>query len=223
MSVKPELELTADGSHTLFVPSLNEHYHSVNGAVQESAHIFIDAGLRYSTKQETRIFEVGFGTGLNAFLTLMELNNSDRTINYTTIEAYPLPSSIIQKLNYADKYTEEDRRLFYKLHEAEWGQETQIKQGFYLTKLEADFTFFDFSSINNIDIIYFDAFAPDKQPNMWSQEIFDKLYTASSYKGILVTYCAKGNVRRMMQQAGYTVERLPGPPGKREMLRATKG
>lgn len=223
MSVKPKLEVTADGSHTLFVPALDEHYHSVNGAIQESFHIFIDAGLHHSKKEDISIFEVGFGTGLNAFLTFVDSNQSGKTIHYTTVESYPLSDSIVRELNYTQRYAEEMQEYFYKLHQAEWNKEVRISENFYLTKLQADFTSFDFSLIDNpVDIIYFDAFAPDKQPDMWTQDIFNNLYKITAEDGILVTYCAKGVVRRMMQQGGYKVERLPGPPGKREMLRATK-
>lgn len=224
MSVKPVIELTADGSHTLFVPGLDEHYHSVNGAIQESTHVFIEAGLKYCKKDVIHIFEIGFGTGLNAFLTLLSSRNRTNKIHYTSVEAYPLSNTIIQKLNYSHNHSQTDQDLYYKLHTAEWGKEVEITPNFTLTKIKADFTHFDFTQITyNIDIIYFDAFAPDKQSDMWTQEIFDKLYSITGNSGLLVTYCAKGAVRRMMQQAGYTTERLPGPPGKREMLRATKG
>lgn len=224
MSVTPEIELTADGSHTLFVPELNEHYHSVNGAVQESTHIFINTGLHHCRKKDIHIFEVGFGTGLNALLTLIDIQNTQRTVHYTTIEAFPLPDSIIQNLNHAKKYSDDIQRLYHNLHKADWGKEVQIAPNFFLTKIKANFTQFNLTTINEpVDIIYFDAFAPDKQPDMWTQQIFDNLFNISHSQGILVTYCAKGIVRRMMQQAGFIVERLPGPPGKREMLRATKG
>ena len=223
MSVKPEIELTADGSHTLFVSELNEHYHSVNGAIQESTHVFIETGLHACKKDTINILEIGFGTGLNAFLTLLNIKNTPKKVHYAGIEAYPLPASIIRDLNYTEKHTPEEQNLYYKLHDVEWGKATEVLSNFYLTKIETDFTQFDFSAIKEqVDLIYFDAFAPDKQSEMWSQEIFDRLYTITNYQGILVTYCAKGAVRRMMQQAGYKVERLPGPPGKREMLRATK-
>ncbi|NDV78159.1 tRNA (5-methylaminomethyl-2-thiouridine)(34)-methyltransferase MnmD [Dysgonomonas sp. 511] len=222
MSVKPEIELTADGSHTLFVPSLNEHYHSVNGAIQESTHIFINTGLKACSKNEIRIFEVGFGTGLNAFLTILEACKQQISIHYTSVEAYPLDKSVTDKLNYTEGYAGEEKSLFYQLHEAQWDEGIPILPDFHLTKLEADFTQFDFSQLKNIDLIYFDAFAPDKQPGLWTQQIFDNLFKIAAENAILVTYCAKGAVRRMMQQAGFTVERLPGPPGKREMLRATK-
>ncbi|MBK5722608.1 tRNA (5-methylaminomethyl-2-thiouridine)(34)-methyltransferase MnmD [Dysgonomonas sp. Marseille-P4677] len=224
MSVKPVIELTADGSHTLFVPELGEHYHSINGAIQESIHVFINSGLKCCTKDIVQIFEIGFGTGLNAFLTLLNANNCGKKILYTTVEAYPLPDSLIQELNYSQNHSKADQDLYHKLHTVDWGREVEITENFTLTKIKDDFTHFDFSQIkHNVDIVYFDAFAPDKQSDMWTQQIFNQLYDVTNYQGVLVTYCAKGMVRRMMQQAGYTTERLPGPPGKREMLRATKG
>lgn len=221
MSVRPVIEITGDGSHTLFLPELEEHYHSINGAIQESMHVFIEAGLCHTKQDTVHIFEVGFGTGLNAFLSLME-SDTFREIHYTTIEAYPLPLSIISQLNYGEKYSKEQQNLFYKLHDVEWGIEQEITPNFYITKIQADLNQIDFESIRPVDIIYFDAFAPDKQAEMWSQQIFDHLYNVTNTGGMLVTYCAKGAVRRMMQQSGYKTERLPGPPGKREMLRATK-
>ncbi|MDH6309124.1 tRNA U34 5-methylaminomethyl-2-thiouridine-forming methyltransferase MnmC [Dysgonomonas sp. PFB1-18] len=223
MSVSPEIILTADGSHTLFVPELDEHYHSVNGAIQESTHIFINIGLHQVQKETIRIFEVGFGTGLNAFLTLTDEYTKEKTIHYTAIEAYPLPLEIITKLNYAEQYPTSGQLLFQGLHKAEWDKVVKITPYFRLKKLTGDLTSFDYNLIEeSVDIIYFDAFAPDKQPDMWTQDIFDRMYAITAPQGVLVTYCAKGSVRRMMQQAGYKVERLPGPPGKREMLRATK-
>lgn len=223
MSVKPVIEITADGSHTLFIPELDEHYHSVNGAIQESNHVFIETGLKHCKKRVIHIFEIGFGTGLNAYLTLLNNRDSETKIYYTAIEAYPLSNTLIESLNYSHNQTQSDKNLYHKLHTAAWGTAVEIVENFILTKIEADFTHFEFSKItHDIDIIYFDAFAPEKQSNMWTQEIFDKLYSITSNEGFLVTYCAKGVVRRMMQQAGYTTERLPGPPGKREMLRATK-
>lgn len=225
MDMRPIIEITSDGSHTLFVPELEEHYHSINGAVQESRHVFIETGLFHFIKQKKtviNIFEVGFGTGLNAFLTLINAPR-DFVVNYVSIEAYPLPMCIVTDLNYADNYNEEEQFLFKKLHEVEWGSMQAITPSFNLTKIEADFTKYLFTDLQQgIDITYFDAFAPDKQPEMWNQDFFNSLYESTNQKGILVTYCAKGVVRRMMQQAGYTTERLPGPPGKREMLRATK-
>ena len=222
MSKTPEtiLELTADGSHTLFVPHLNEHYHSVNGAIQEANHVFLDAGLHECRKNEVSVFEVGFGTGLNTLLTALYAEKYQKIIKYTSIEAFPLSLDIVEKLNYASI---EDTSLYHKLHEVEWESEQDISENFILTKIEADFTSFDFSKLENqIDVIYFDAFAPDVQGAMWSQSIFDAMYSICKPDGILTTYCAKGVVRRSMQAAGFAVERIPGPPGKREMLRARK-
>lgn len=216
------IESTADGSHTLFVPSLNEHYHSVNGARQESDHIFIKSAFEVSSKDIVNILEIGFGTGLNAYLTLQASQSQSRKVNYTSLELYPLPLTVTEKLNYSDQDSEEDKILFRKLHEVSWEEENELTALFHITKIQTDFTKMSWTVTQPYDIIYFDAFAPDKQPDMWNQSVFDYLYNNTTSGGILTTYCAKGIVRRMMQQAGYLVERLPGPPGKREMLRATK-
>lgn len=218
--LKPIVEQTADGSHTLFVPELNEHYHSVNGAVQEGLHVFIDAGLKQCTKNEIFVFEVGFGTGLNALLTARYAAEHGKRIRYTSIEAFPLTEDVIAQLNYAN---DEDQELYAAMHQAEWGSEVKINSSFSLTKIHGDFTCFDFSPLaDQFDVIYFDAFAPDVQPDMWSQQVFDHMYQIARDGAIMTTYCAKGEVRRRMQRAGFTVERIPGPPGKREMLRARK-
>ena len=216
------LESTGDGSHTLFVPELNEHYHSVNGAIQESQHVFIEAGLKHCSKNKISIFEVGFGTGLNAFLSLLYGMDSGKIISYSAIEFFPLPSNIIDSLNYAGQVSSDNEYIFKKLHSSDWNKKTEITPVFSLTKINADFRFFNNNSSELYDLVFFDAFAPEKQPEMWTQEIFDHLYVSTAPDGIIVTYCAKGEVRRMMQKSGYCVERLPGPPGKREMLRGTK-
>lgn len=216
------IETTADGSHTLFVPELDEHYHSVNGAIQESRHVFIAAGFNYIEKDSINILEIGFGTGLNAFLTLLKNKLSDRIIYYTGLELHPLCSSIIDKLNYTDSFSDEDKAFYSQLHKSEWEKRITISPQFCLTKICVDFSKLNIEFDAGFDLIYFDAFAPDKQSEMWTQPIFDFLYKHTSQGGVLTTYCAKGMVRRMLQQAGYTVERLAGPPGKREMLRAAK-
>jgi tRNA U34 5-methylaminomethyl-2-thiouridine-forming methyltransferase MnmC len=217
---KRELQLTADGSYTLFVPDMDEHYHSVNGAVQESNHVFIDTALRKHPSNELSLMEIGFGTGLNAFLTLIEADRSKRKVVYHTVESYPLPSEITSKLEYTKFADAAYERYFRSLHECEWDKVVNISEYFSLHKIKGDANGIEMP--NGIDIVYFDAFAPDKQPEMWSQEIFNKLYAAMNEGGILSTYCAKGKVRRMMQRAGFSVERIAGPPGKREMLRANK-
>jgi tRNA U34 5-methylaminomethyl-2-thiouridine-forming methyltransferase MnmC len=217
------IEQTADGSHTLYVPELDEHYHSVNGAVQESLHVFIDAGLKQLSSSKINILEIGFGTGLNAFLTFLYASKTQANIVYTALELYPLPPDIICRLNYTTGHPSEEAAVFAKLHEADWNKPVLISPAFTLEKRLSDLTCLDGMGTDELfDLIYFDAFAPDKQPEMWTQAIFSYLYKHTATDGVLTTYCAKGCVRRMLQLAGYTVERLPGPPGKREMLRAKK-
>lgn len=215
-----QLQITADGSHTLFLPEIEEHYHSINGAVQESCHVFINAGWNQIPKDEIRILEIGFGTGLNAFLTLLETVGTNKKVTYYSVELYPLERNVIEALNYPEIICPSKQALFYALHDASWDCFIPITPTFTVYKIKGNSNICQLPEA--IDLVYFDAFAPDKQPEMWNQEIFDKLYARSNSQGILTTYCAKGKVRRMMQSAGYTVERIPGPPGKREMLRAIK-
>jgi len=217
------LEPTADGSLTLYVPELNEHYHSINGAIEESRHVYLEAGLSHYIQSngkipqtEIQMLEFGFGTGLNAFLTALETEKQKLKIRYTALEKYPLPPEITNLLNYSTI----NPSLFQHIHQSEWGTPVSITPYFRLQKLEIDFVEFDFSS--RYDVVYYDAFAPDKQPEVWSQKLFDKIFSAMNPDGILTTYCAKGNIRRMMQQSGFIVERIPGASGKREMLRANK-
>ena len=216
-----KLEQTADGSYTLYVPELDEHYHSVKGALTESQHIFIDMGLKHSSITAPHILEIGLGTGLNCVLTLLEAKESHRHVYYTGIERYPLNEEIIRKLNYPSIIGKECEEDYFAIHQAPWEEDVCLSPWFTLHKMEGDFTHYSFEQ--KYDIIYFDAFAPEKQPEMWEQSLFDNLYQVLNEGGILTTYCAKGVVRRMLQTAGFKVERLPGPPGgKREILRATK-
>ena len=214
-----QIEKTADGSLTFFVPELNEHYHSVNGALTESKHVFIDAGLNQIDKKEISILEIGFGTGLNAILSYREAKSKNIRIHYTTIELYPLDKIQISPLNFSDKIGV-NNSVFESLHSCEWDQDACIDPLFTLHKIKGDLIKTRFNQ--KFDLIYFDAFAPDKQPEMWTPEIFLHLFEQTNPNGILTTYCAKGAVRRMLQAAGYVTERLPGPPGKREMLRARR-
>lgn len=214
------IERTADGSATLFVPELDEHYHSVKGAQTESQHIFIELGLNATAATSPRILEIGFGTGLNALLTLEAAEKSCRKVHYTGIELYPLSWEMVKQLDYSES------PFFETIHTVPWGEDCLISPCFTLRKLQLDFTKME-EAPNGFqppfDLVYFDAFAPEKQPEMWSQELFNQLYVSMNKGGILTTYCAKGIVRRMLQAAGFTVERLPGPPnGKREVLRGTK-
>lgn len=216
-----KLEQTADGSFTLYVPELDEHYHSVKGALTESQHIFIDMGLKHSQATNPYILEIGLGTGLNCFLTYLTSKETGQAIHYTGIERFPLSEEVIDQLDYATLIGKGEKEIYQAIHQAAWNKEVLLSPHFSLHKIEGDFT--QYSFLGKYDLIYFDAFAPGKQPEMWEQPLFDMLYELLNPGGILTTYCAKGVVRRMLQAAGFTVERLAGPPGgKREILRATK-
>ncbi len=222
--MKREFEITKDGSHTLFVPQLEEHYHSTNGAIQEANHVFIDAALNYCDKRTINVLEIGFGTGLNAFLTLQIAQADKKIINYTSLELYPISLDDVYKLNYPSLLGGNNTNNFIDLHKAKWEIRTQITPEFSITKNKIDFrTPQSFNPNTLFDVVYFDAFGPDKQPEMWEKLIFDKIYALMSVGGILTTYSAKGSVRRLLKEVGLDVERIPGPIGKREMLRATKG
>lgn len=225
--MKRIIERTEDGSATLFVPELNEHYHSVKGARTESQHIFIDMGLKASAAIQPHILEIGFGTGLNALLTLETAEQEKRPVHYTGIELYPLSWEEVDILNYSDN------PLFKELHTASWNKDVNITPYFTLHKIKGDvnrvisdkrLTVISEPPANySFDLVYFDAFAPEKQPEMWSEELFRNIYACMNDNGILTTYCAKGVIRRLLQAVGFAVERLPGPPGgKREILRAGK-
>lgn len=213
---------TGDGSKTLFIPEMDEQYHSVNGALTESNHVFLDAGYKHHTSNAPVIFEVGFGTGLNALITAELAEIQQRKTTFISIEKYPLEQNLIQQLNYGQLGTEKTALIFNKIHDAKWGEEVQISDYFNLVKIEGDLTKHHFDNARKFDIIYFDAFGPDKQPDMWSREIFGKIYDASAANAVFVTYSAKGEIRRQLRDCGYSMERLPGPPGKRQMLRGTK-
>lgn len=213
--MKRIIEHTEDGSVTLFVPELNEHYHSVKGARTESQHIFIDRGLKASTASQPHVLEIGFGTGLNALLTLEAAERDKKIVYYTGIELYPLAWEEVNVLGYSDS------PLFKKLHTASWGEYVEISPYFTLRKIQGDANALVGGSC--FDVIYFDAFAPEKQPEMWNEQLFRSLYVCMNAGGILTTYCAKGAIRRLLQAVGFHVERLSGPPGgKREILRAIK-
>jgi len=213
-----ELKISGDGSHTLYVPELEEHYHSVNGAINESMHVFIEAGLLQCQMDEISILEIGLGTGLNAYLTMYHRGN--KTISYHALEKYPVSVELANQLNFVSEEDKYGRVLFQKLHELPWNQLEMLTSGFSIRKEETDLVSVALNS--TYDLVYFDAFAPEKQPEMWSDEIFQKIHDAMNAGGILTTYCAKGVIRRRLQACGFIVERLPGPKGKREMIRAIK-
>jgi tRNA U34 5-methylaminomethyl-2-thiouridine-forming methyltransferase MnmC len=211
---------TDDGSHTIFVPELNEHYHSVHGAVQESMFIFINNGLRICEADPVSILEIGFGTGLNALLTAIESNSGTRKVFYNSIEKFPLDIEIINTLNHFEFAGEYGKDFFNRIHSAPWNKSVKICDNFELRKTEADFTTTTLQGA--FDLIYFDAFGPDKQPDMWTTEMFSRMAAVTNKGGILVTYSAKGDVKRSLKVCGFEVELLPGPPGKRQMIRAVK-
>lgn len=213
-----QIILTEDGSHTRFIPEMDEHYHSTHGAIQESMHVFIQSGLNIVEKKEITIFEVGFGTGLNALLTLMH-KKEDTIIKYITIEKYPLSQEEAQRLNYAGLIAPEHKAEFQKMHESPFNEDIQISDTFSIRKIKADLPSYTFEDIPLFDLIYYDAFAPNKQPQMWDKSIFDRIRAHCNEQAIFVTYCAKGSVRRDLNAAGFNMERIPGPPGKMEMLR----
>lgn len=216
-----ELQTTSDGSHTLYVPEIDETYHSTHGAIQESSYIFINAGLKQCKKQCVNILEVGFGTGLNAFLTAIEAEKSGQEIHYFTLEKYPVPIEKANQLNYSHQIPDKNSKdLFENIHYAQWEKEVEISNYFKLKKNQCDFT--TYQPDTTFDVIYFDAFSPEKQPEMWTEEQFLKIYNVCNESAILTTYCAKGSVRRAMQAVGFKVERLAGPPGKREILRGIR-
>jgi len=219
----PELVKTADGSDTLFVRELNEHYHSTFGAVQESKHIFIEAGLHQCEQTSINLFEIGFGTGLNAYLTALECSKTNQSILYISVEKYPLPVGIWTTLNYSEMIPEGNSLLFKMIHEAKWNEIAKVTDHFSLLKLSVDLLHVNYPILPLFDLIYFDAFSPEKQPELWDTSVFTQIASHCEFKAILVTYCAKGVVRRSMIAAGFTVERIPGPPGKREILRGTFG
>lgn len=215
-----ELIITADGSHTLYVPEMDEHYHSIHGAVQESRFIFINNGFEACRADPVNILEIGFGTGLNAFLTAIKSIEGIRRVNYTTVEKYPLPLNITDALNYKSYTGEGTGELFRLIHNAQWNSEVIICKNFTIRKTESDVT--QYIPEGSYDLIYFDAFGPDKQPEMWSEDVFRRIASLTNQNGIFVTYSAKGQVKRNLKACGFEVTLLPGPPGKRQIIRADK-
>lgn len=216
------LQITADGSHTISIPAMEVTYHSKHGSIQESNHVFIDAGLQYYIDtydlQNMKILEAGFGTGLNALLTAIRAREKQLTVEYHTIEAYPLQPAELANLNHGSLLKEED--LFQKIHQCEWEVPVQLHPYYTIHKHQTSIK--QFNSSTGFDCIFYDAFAPTAQPELWTESIFAKLYSLMNADGILVTYCSKSIVRRAMQASGLRVTKIPGPPGKREMVRAFK-
>ncbi len=217
--------LTEDGSHTVSIPSMGVSFHSIHGAVQESKYIFIEAGLNFfishSSNKTIRVFEAGFGTGLNALLTYLEAEKRNLEIYYETVDLYPLNETEFRSLNYCTLLERSDlQSVFEKMHLCEWGKQIPVSPFFSLKKINSDLP--AIKTIGKFDLIYFDAFDPKAQPELWSAEIFGKMFSILKKNGILVTYSSKGEVRRAMQSAGFSIEKIPGPKGKREIVRAVK-
>ncbi|MDC0629930.1 MAG: tRNA (5-methylaminomethyl-2-thiouridine)(34)-methyltransferase MnmD [Flavobacteriaceae bacterium] len=222
--MKRSIITTSDGSKTIQIEDWDEQYHSIHGAIQESQHVFIKTGLHHFLKlyqpNHLSILEIGFGTGLNAFLTALEAQTHKLKIQYEGVEAYPVLEEELLQLNYAPLIAVDQQDLFEALHHVSW-EELQPLNSYFSLKKRQQF-FMDIEDENTFDLIYFDAFGARVQPELWTEVIFKRMFKALKNKGVLVTYAAKGSVRRAMQAVGFTVERLEGPPGKREMLRASK-
>ncbi|UTW61092.1 tRNA (5-methylaminomethyl-2-thiouridine)(34)-methyltransferase MnmD [bacterium SCSIO 12741] len=217
-----EIIESGDGSHSLYHTELDETYHSRHGSIQEALHVFLKSGLdELASLKEVRIFEMGFGTGLNALLTAREAPKRDQQITYFGLERYPVEESIWQKLNYTEQLEEPElSSVFENLHQSSWEQPERINSHFILQKMEGDIRSISLPEPGHL--IYFDAFGPRVQPELWDATVFERLLDWLLPGGILVTYSCKGDVKRALKQVGFEVEKIPGPPGKREMLRARK-
>lgn len=220
--MKPQIIITSDGSQTLYIQEIDEQYHSVNGAITESNYVYLEKGYLFHKSNAPTVFEVGFGTGLNCLLTALSAEKYKRATTYYSIEKYPLDKEIIQQLNYGKIISKEAQIIFENIHDCKWNAPVQISPHLKLIKLQSDLLENDLKDIQDCDVIYFDAFGPNKQPEMWQPKIFQKIYSITSTNGVFVTYSAKGAVRRQLAMCGFEMERLPGPPGKIQMLRGIK-
>ncbi|MBA9072029.1 tRNA U34 5-methylaminomethyl-2-thiouridine-forming methyltransferase MnmC [Flavobacterium gossypii] len=219
--MKREIIQTSDGSTSILLPEWNETYHSKFGAIQEAKHVFIKNGLSLFQGQSVSILEIGFGTGLNAFITYLEAKDLEQKIEYTGIEAYPVSEEDASKMNYVSELdAEKDKAVFLKMHQSEWNEKVFLAPNFLLEKQNIKFQ--EIADENKYDLIYFDAFGYRVQPELWSLEIFQIMFKGLKSEGILVTYACRSSIKKAMVEAGFAVEKLAGPPGKREMLRARK-
>ena len=219
--MKREIIQTQDGSTTIHLPEWEESYHSKHGAIQEAYHVFIKSGLELFPNNPISILEIGFGTGLNAFITYLEANKTQQTIDYVGVEAYPVLEEEALQMNYVvELHAQEEQEIFTDMHQSTWEEKRAIATNFNFTKRQQFFQ--DITDVNQFDLIYYDAFGFRVQPELWSLEIFQKMYSALKIGGVLVTYACRSSIKKAMIESGFTVEKLPGAPGKREMLRATK-
>ena len=224
--MRREILKTSDGSTTIHLPDWDESYHSKHGAIQEAQHVFIRNGLSLFEAKPVAILEIGFGTGLNAFITFLESRQKKQPIDYVGVEAYPVAADEVLLMNYPEQLKADgQKQVFGQMHQRPWEVpvvfETSDGTNFTLTKRKQ--FFHEINDNQRFDLVYFDAFGYRVQPELWSQEIFEKMFAALKPGGVLVTYAARGVIKRNMMAAGFTVEKLAGPPGKREMFRATKG
>jgi tRNA U34 5-methylaminomethyl-2-thiouridine-forming methyltransferase MnmC len=221
--VKKQIITTADGSKTIHFPEWNESYHSKHGALQEAQHVYIQSGLVHRVQKDIpetlNLLEIGFGTGLNAMLSLLFAQENQLKINYHSLEKFPLEKTTLNELSYAELFSSESS-LFERLHAVEWEKQIEITPLFSLKKINTDLRVFQTDS--KYDLIYFDAFGPRVQPELWVKPILQNMYDMLNTNGVWVTYSCKGSVRRDLLDIGFQVEKIPGPPGKREMLRAIK-
>jgi len=213
---------TSDGSQTIYLPEINEQYHSLNGAITESEYVYIDKGYRFFQGENPNVFEVGFGTGLNCLLTALQAEQLKRPTLYISIEKFPLEKNVTNQLNYGRLFSDDSQHIFELIHKCQWNNEVQISEYFRLFKIEGDLLNYSLADFENCNVIYFDAFGPDKQPEMWTPLIFNKISMLTSTGGVLVTYSAKGDVRRQLNASGFDMKKIPGPPGKIHMLRGIK-
>lgn len=219
--MKRIIQTTNDGSTTIHLPDWNESYHSKHGAIQEAYHVFIKNGLSVFQEKSVSILEIGFGTGLNAFITYLETKKNHQTVEYVGVDAYPVQEEEAFQMNYVSELNAFDEiEIYNKMHHCSWEKKQFISDTFSLTKRKQFFQ--DISDENAFDLIYFDAFGFRVQPELWTFDIFKKMHNSLKPKGILVTYACRGSIKRDMLQCGFQVEKLPGAPGKREMLRGVK-
>ena len=212
--------ITDDGSHSMFSEKHGVSYHSKYGAIQETEHVFINSALRFKLPSSSlSILDIGFGSGLNAYMSYLEAEKLNLPIQYVAIEAFPISLEQAKQLNFSEEL-ELDPADFLKLHQVEWDIQNRISDKFVFEKKLMRFEEIEFH--NQFDIIFFDAFAPTAQPELWEENILQKMFNALLPKGVLTTYCAKGVVKRTFKKVGFEVQSIPGPPGKREMIRAIK-
>ena len=217
--MKLKKHISGDGSDTLYNPDVDDHYHSIHGAVDESKHVYINSGFNYLNKKSIKVLEIGFGTGLNALLTCIESKRKRVYSTYHSIELYPLDSEITDNLNHTNIF-QKDEKMINHIHSCKWEEECEIDEFFIIKKINADIL--NYKITDKYDLVYYDAFGPDKQPLLWTENIFTNIFNAMNKGGILTTFSVKGTVKRALKASGFNIQLLPGPIGKRHIIRAEK-